>query len=99
MEEHENLYEKIQEILGGTPGNLKILEHQIDSRPGQQMRLETFADIERQGVDLAVGTFTAGFDGPTSSTFLRGGISLSTIRPHPNYILPFFIFFRSRSLC
>jgi hypothetical protein len=30
MEEHENLYEKIQEILGGTPGNMKILEHQID---------------------------------------------------------------------
>lgn len=30
MEEHENLYEKIQEILGGSPGNLKILEHQID---------------------------------------------------------------------
>ena len=30
MEEHENLFEKIQEILGGTPGNLKILEHQID---------------------------------------------------------------------
>ena len=30
MEEHENLYEKIQEILGGSPGNLKILEQQID---------------------------------------------------------------------
>jgi len=30
MEEHENLFEKIQEILGGTPGNLQILEHQID---------------------------------------------------------------------
>ncbi len=30
MEEHENLYEKIQEILGGNPGNLKILEKQID---------------------------------------------------------------------
>jgi len=30
MQEHENLYEKIQEILGGTPGNLKILEQQID---------------------------------------------------------------------
>jgi hypothetical protein len=30
MEEHENLYEKIQEILGGTPGNLKVLEDQID---------------------------------------------------------------------
>ena len=30
MEEHENLYEKIQEILGGTPGNLKVLEEQID---------------------------------------------------------------------
>lgn len=30
MEEHENLYEKIQEILGGNPGNLNILEHQID---------------------------------------------------------------------
>ncbi|MEN8230385.1 MAG: hypothetical protein ABFS38_19640 [Bacteroidota bacterium] len=30
MKEHENLYEKIQEILGGTPSNLKILEHQID---------------------------------------------------------------------
>jgi len=30
MEEHENLYEKIQEILGGDPGNLKILEQQID---------------------------------------------------------------------
>ncbi len=30
MEEHENLYEKIQEILGGTPGSMKILEHQID---------------------------------------------------------------------
>jgi hypothetical protein len=30
MKEHENLFEKIQEILGGTPGNLKILEHQIN---------------------------------------------------------------------
>ncbi len=30
MEEHENLYDKIQEILGGSPGNLKILEQQID---------------------------------------------------------------------
>ena len=30
MEEHENLYEKIQEILGSDPGNLKILEQQID---------------------------------------------------------------------
>ncbi len=30
MEEHENLYEKIQEILGGSPGSLKILEEQID---------------------------------------------------------------------
>ena len=30
MQEHEILYEKIQEILGGTPGNLKILEQQID---------------------------------------------------------------------
>lgn len=30
MEEHENLFAKIQEILGGTPGNLNILEDQID---------------------------------------------------------------------
>lgn len=30
MEDHENLYEKIREILGATPGNLKILEQQID---------------------------------------------------------------------
>jgi hypothetical protein len=30
MEEHENLYEKIQEILGGAPGSLKVLEDQID---------------------------------------------------------------------
>jgi len=30
MEEHENLYEKIQEILGGNTGSLKILEQQID---------------------------------------------------------------------
>ena len=30
MEEHENLYEKIREILGSSPGNLKILEQQID---------------------------------------------------------------------
>lgn len=30
MEEHENLYEKIREILGGSPGNLKILEQKID---------------------------------------------------------------------
>lgn len=30
MEEHESLYEKIREILGGSPGNLKILEQQID---------------------------------------------------------------------
>jgi HEAT repeat protein len=30
MEDHETLLEKIQEILGGTPGNMKILEHQID---------------------------------------------------------------------
>lgn len=30
MEDHENLYEKIREILGGSPGNLKILEHRID---------------------------------------------------------------------
>jgi hypothetical protein len=30
MEEHENLYEKIREILGGSQGNLKVLEQQID---------------------------------------------------------------------
>jgi len=30
MDEHENLYEKIREILGGAPGNLKILEQKID---------------------------------------------------------------------
>jgi len=30
MEEHENLYEKIREILGERPGNLKILEQKID---------------------------------------------------------------------
>jgi hypothetical protein len=30
MEEHENLYEKIKEILGDSPGNLKVLEEQID---------------------------------------------------------------------
>jgi hypothetical protein len=30
MEDHENLYEKIREILGAAPGNLKILEQQID---------------------------------------------------------------------
>ena len=30
MEEHENLYEKIQEMLAGSPGNLKIMEQQID---------------------------------------------------------------------
>ncbi|MFH0758798.1 MAG: hypothetical protein V2B15_16030 [Bacteroidota bacterium] len=30
MEEHENLYKKIQEILGGSPGSLKIMEEQID---------------------------------------------------------------------
>lgn len=30
MEEHENLYEKIREILGGNPGNLKVLEEQVD---------------------------------------------------------------------
>jgi len=30
MEEHESLYEKIREILGGSPGNMKILEQQID---------------------------------------------------------------------
>jgi len=30
MEEYENLYEKIREILGTTPGNLKILEQKID---------------------------------------------------------------------
>lgn len=30
MEEHENLYEKIREILGGAPAKLKILEQKID---------------------------------------------------------------------
>lgn len=30
MEEHENLYEKIQEILRGHPGNLKVMEEEID---------------------------------------------------------------------
>ncbi len=30
MEEHENLFEKIQELLGDSPGKLKILEQQID---------------------------------------------------------------------
>ncbi len=30
MDENENLYEKIQEILGGKQGNLKILEEQIN---------------------------------------------------------------------
>ena len=30
MEEHENLFEKIRELLGDSPGKLKILEQQID---------------------------------------------------------------------
>jgi hypothetical protein len=30
MEEYENLYEKIQEMLGKNPGSLKIMEEQID---------------------------------------------------------------------
>jgi len=30
MEEHESLYEKIHEILGGSPGNLTVLEQKID---------------------------------------------------------------------
>jgi len=30
MDEHENLYEKIQEIRGGAQGKLKVLEQQID---------------------------------------------------------------------
>ncbi len=30
MEANENLYEKIREILGGQPANLKVLEQQID---------------------------------------------------------------------
>ena len=30
MDEHENLYEKIQEMLGSNPGTLNILEQQID---------------------------------------------------------------------
>ena len=30
MEEYENLYEKIQEILGNNPGSLKIMEEKID---------------------------------------------------------------------
>lgn len=30
MQDHENLYEKIREILGGAPGNLKVLEEKID---------------------------------------------------------------------
>ncbi|MFO7670515.1 MAG: hypothetical protein R6W31_12720 [Bacteroidales bacterium] len=30
MEEHENLYERIQEILGGAQGNFKVLEQQIN---------------------------------------------------------------------
>lgn len=30
MEEHENLFEKIKEILGDNPGNLTVLEQKID---------------------------------------------------------------------
>jgi len=30
MKEHENLYEKIQEILGGTKGKMKVLEQKIN---------------------------------------------------------------------
>ncbi|MFO7935599.1 MAG: hypothetical protein R6U78_16165 [Bacteroidales bacterium] len=30
MEEHENLYEKIREMLGENPGSLSVLEHRID---------------------------------------------------------------------
>jgi len=30
METHENLYEKIRELLGGSPGSYSVLEHQID---------------------------------------------------------------------
>ena len=30
MEEHENLYEKIREILGGGEANMKILEQEVD---------------------------------------------------------------------
>jgi hypothetical protein len=30
MEEYENLHEKIQEMLGKNPGNLKVMEEQVD---------------------------------------------------------------------
>jgi hypothetical protein len=48
MEEHENLYEKIQEILGGRPGSLKILEHQID----MDLQMEYYDCSRRLQVDV-----------------------------------------------
>jgi hypothetical protein len=30
MEEYENLHEKIQEMMGKNPGNLKVMEEQVD---------------------------------------------------------------------
>lgn len=48
MEEHENLFEKIQEILGGTPGNLKILEEQID----MDLQVEYYEFSRRARIEL-----------------------------------------------
>jgi len=47
MEEHENLYEKIQEILGGNPGSMKILEQQVD----MDLQLEYYECSKRVKLD------------------------------------------------
>jgi hypothetical protein len=48
MKEHENLFEKIQEILGGEPGSLKILEHQID----MDLQVEYYECSRKMNVDF-----------------------------------------------
>lgn len=49
MEEHENLYEKIQEILGGVQGSLKVLEQQID----MDLQLEYYECSKRMREEVA----------------------------------------------
>jgi hypothetical protein len=50
MEEYENLYEKIREILGGEPGSLKVMEQQID----MDVQVEYYECSRRQKEDLDV---------------------------------------------
>ncbi len=52
MEEHENIYDKIKELLGTLPGKLNVLEEKIDI----ELQFEYFEQSRRERNDLKMET-------------------------------------------